>query len=223
MAIAFDNATGAAGTGVSSLQWTHTVGAVGAFVAIGSTIFDGNGASSASLNNVALTLQATELWNSSLLTNKLFTGSAGASGALTVSVTTTGGVLKSQGAAICTYTGVNSSAPIGQAGTASGAAATVANFSLSSTNGSVCIVYLGAGNGAGAAFTFTDQQNSRKVVSDGSGLKAAFSDKNAAGATTSFSFSSSSATTKWGFIGIAMTATAVAAFTWRGMLMLGVG
>lgn len=226
MAIAFDNASTAAGASVASVQWTHTAAGANTFMALGFVNFNLTSISTAAVNGVAMT-QRTWVVNSSGDGSGMFTLTANNTGNVTVSAASVAGTTDSWAFVAVSYTGVQQTGSHGGAATATGAASTVANFSLSATANSVAIAFMGGQSLTTGTVTTPITQTRRGLALGGTTTGRVFiecSEMTATGATSSFSWSISVARSTFK-TGLALTATATAggATFIVGMPLLGVG
>lgn len=220
MAIAFDNASTAVGTGVASIQWTHTVGGANTYIVAGHSGF-GLTASSVVANGVGMTRKGLAASPASTFTT-LWSRAGVATGAITMSCTTAGGGTDFFAIGAVSYTGVAQATPDGNASTATGTASNI-NFSISSTANAWVIGTFGGQSITAAVVTDAGSQNRRFQAVGSEGTYIILSDKIASGTPTSMSWTSTG-TLGFAAVGVAFSATAIAASALVYTLsMLGVG
>lgn len=221
MAIQFDNASTATGAAANSVQWTHT--ATGSNVyAILCGVNDSVSISAAGYNGVTMTAKAFVVATGGA-GGKLFEAQNAAAGNVTISAVLNGAGTDAFVFGAMTYTGVAQSGASGNAASATGAAATLHQISLSATANALMIGFLGGRSITALTVTTPLGQNARFEVSNSPHFLTGC-DKTATGSSSSMSWSTSGAIAFFK-LAIAVSATAIAAgsATPFCLPMLGVG
>lgn len=209
MAIAFDNAGTAVAAAVASVQWTHTAAGANRFMVVGFVNFGAASVSAITVNGVSMTKQ-TWVLNSNNDGAGMYTLTANNTGNLTISAISVISVADDWCYISLSYTGVQQSGAHGGAATATGAAATVHNFSLSTTANSVAVAFMGGQSITTGSVTTPITQTRRAYATGGSTTGRLFieaSEKTATGATASLSWTTSVSKSTFK-TGLALTATA---------------
>lgn len=207
MAIVFDNASTATAAAANSVQWTHT--ATGSNIyAILCGVNDSVSISAAGYNGVTMTVKAFVVATGGA-GGKLFEAQNAAAGNITISAICNGAGTDAFVLGAMTYTGVAQSGASGNASTATGAASTLHQISLSTTANAVMIGFLGGRSITSLTVTTPLGQNNRFAVSNAPHFLTGC-DKTVTGAASSMSWSTSGSIAFFK-IAVAVSATAIAA------------
>ena len=220
MSIAFDNASSAKGAAVATIKWIHTAQAnVVAVMALYSP--GANSASSAGLNNVAMTNMGIVKRTSGAQWMTIYTGSATSAGNLSCSATLGGSDTWPVG--MVTYTGAADNAFGTGLSTQTASGATNVNLSVSTHAGQTVVTFMAMSVAASAVASNGTQ---RLNVSSGSSYTLFGWDLPSGGNTTSFSVSLAASSVVLAGLGISASAVSVSsppAIVPYSLRLLGVG
>lgn len=228
MAVAFDNASSAFSSGVTSMSWTHTATGANILAAIG-VGYRGNAgtATFASVNygGVAMTQKSKTVNNNggvSDISLAVFSLANAGSGNKVISVNAS--IADAYDAVGVTYTGTVKASGGGTASVFTAAAGTTPfNLSVSTQASQTVLGFASDVNNFGVENS-TGQTRRAWIIDDSGGVYVVCSEKASGGSTTSFSWSASAGqTSRWVGSGFGFSGTAVAFTFIVGLNLLGVG